>query len=84
MQAATILGRAGCSGVVFRLPAEGDHDLEAIRVDLAEVVDGYIGETQKNLVHVFDAEEGSDSVLLFDEGYGMFGQRTEVGEDVTE
>ena len=73
-QAATILGRAGCSGVVFRLPAQGDRDLEAIRVDLAEVVDKYIGETEKNLVRVFDAIEGTDEVLLFDEGDGLFGR----------
>ena len=73
IQAATILGRAGCSGVVYRLPAEGDHDLEAVRVDLAEVVSEYIGETEKNLVGVFDAVEGSEAVLSFDEADGLFG-----------
>ncbi len=68
IQAATILGRAGCSGVVYRLPAEGDHDLEAIRVDLAEVVSEYIGETEKNLIRVFDAVDHVDTVLSFEEG----------------
>jgi hypothetical protein len=67
VQAATILGRAGCSGVVYRVLAQGDHDLEAIRVDLAEVVSEYIGETEKNLVWVFDGVKGSDSVLFLDE-----------------
>jgi hypothetical protein len=77
MQAATILGRAGCSGVVYRLPGQGDHDLEAIRVDLADVVDEYIGETEKNLVRVVDGVEGSNSVLSFDEADGVFGRRTD-------
>ncbi len=83
IQAATILGRAGCSGVVYRLPAQGDHDLDAIRVDLAEVVSKYVSEIRTNLVRVFDSVEGSDSMLLFDEADGLFGQRTDIGEDVT-
>jgi len=73
VQAATILGRAGCSGVVYRLPAEGDQDVEVIRVDLAEVVSKYVGKTEKNLVRVFDDVEGSDGVLAFDEADGLFG-----------
>jgi hypothetical protein len=76
MQAGTILSRAGCSGVVFRLPAQGYRDLEAIRADLAEVVDGYICEAEKNRVRVFDSVEGSDLVLFFDGGDGLFGRRT--------
>ena len=73
MQSATILGWAGCSGVVFRLPAQGYRDLEAIRVDLAGVVSKYVSEVRTNLVRVFDGVEGSDSVLIFDEG-GDLGQ----------
>ena len=76
IQTATILGRAGCSGVVYRLPAEGDHDLEAIRVDLRAVVSKYIGETEKNLVRVFDSVDGVDTVLLFDEAQRVFGRWT--------
>ena len=41
------------------------------------MVDEYIGEAEKNLVRVFDAVEGGDSVLLFDEADGLFGQRTD-------
>ncbi len=67
IRTATILGRAGCSGVVFRLPDKQDHDLEDIRVDLGAVVSKYIGETEKNLVWVFDGVKGSDSVLFLDE-----------------
>ena len=58
--------------MVFRLPAEGS-DVD-VGTNLAEVVDGYIGETGKNLVRVFDGVEGSDSVLSFDEADRLFGQ----------
>jgi SpoVK/Ycf46/Vps4 family AAA+-type ATPase len=78
IQAATILGRAGCSGVVYRLPTLRDHDLEPIRADLAEVVDEYIGETERNLVRVFDAVEGTNEVVLFAEADGLFGQRAKI------
>ncbi len=73
MQAATILGRTGCAGVVFRLPAEGS-GVDAYEADLAEVVDEYIGEPAKNLVRVFDTVEGSKTVLSFDEADGVFGR----------
>jgi phage tail sheath protein FI len=48
------------------------------RVDLAQVVSRYIGETEKNLAEVFDAAERSGAVLLFDEADALFGRRTEV------
>ena len=64
---------------MYRLPAQGDHDLEAIRVDLADVVDMYIRETEEGLVRVFDAVEGSSSVLSFDEADGLFGRHTNGG-----
>ncbi|HEX2047670.1 MAG TPA: ATP-binding protein [Acidimicrobiales bacterium] len=50
------------------------------RVDLAGVVNKYIGETEKRLKRVFDACERSDVVLLFDEADALFGQRTQVRE----
>ena len=37
------------------------------RVDLSQVVNKYIGETEKNLRRVFDACEASDLIVLFDE-----------------
>ena len=82
IQEATILGRAGCSGVVYRLPAEGS-GVDVYRADLAEVVDKYIREAEKNQVRVFDVVEGTDSVLNFDEADGLFGQQTDVGKGST-
>jgi hypothetical protein len=48
------------------------------RVDLGQLVSKYIGETEKNLNALFDAVDGSDSILLFDESDALFGRRGEV------
>ena len=49
------------------------------RVDLAQVVSKYIGETEKNLAAVFDsATARGNPILLFDEADALFGKRSEV------
>lgn len=53
-------------------------DLDLYRIDLSQVVNKYIGETEKNLKRVFDAAEASDCVLFFDEADALFGKRTDV------
>jgi len=52
--------------------------LEMLRVDLSQVVNKYIGETEKNLERVFDEAEGTGALLFFDEADALFGKRTEV------
>jgi len=53
-------------------------DLPIFRIDLSQVVNKYIGETEKNLKRLFDAADISDMVLFFDEADSLFGRRTEV------
>lgn len=53
-------------------------NLDLYRIDLSQVVNKYIGETEKNLKKVFDAAEGSGAILLFDEADALFGKRSEV------
>lgn len=53
-------------------------DLPMYRIDLSQVVNKYIGETEKNLKKIFDAADISDTVLFFDEADALFGRRTEV------
>jgi ATPase family protein associated with various cellular activities (AAA) len=48
------------------------------RIDLSQVVNKYIGETEKNLRRLFDAADSSDVILFFDEADALFGKRTEV------
>ncbi|MBV9959799.1 MAG: ATP-binding protein [Acidobacteria bacterium] len=55
-------------------------DLPMYRIDLSQVVNKYIGETEKNLKRIFDAADISDMILFFDEADSLFGRRTEVSD----
>ena len=52
--------------------------LEVYQVNLATVVDKYVGETEKNLDKIFRAAEGVNCLLFFDEADALFGRRSEV------
>lgn len=58
------------------LAASLDKDL--YRVDLASVVNKFIGETEKRLSKLFSASEELDVILLLDEGDALLTQRTSV------
>ena len=55
-----------------------DLGLDLYVVNLATVVDKYIGETEKNLDRIFAEADDVNGVLLFDEADALFGQRSEV------
>src|SRR5690606_23984266 len=60
---------AGDSGTGKTMSAEvvaHDLGLDLYVVDLATVVDKYVGETEKNLERIFAAAQGVNAVLLFD------------------
>lgn len=72
---------AGDSGTGKTMSAEviaGDLGLDLYTVDLATVVDKYVGETEKNLERIFGEAAGVNGVLLFDEADAIFGKRSEV------
>lgn len=48
------------------------------RVDLSQLVDKYIGETEKNIGRIFDAAADGNVILFFDEADSLFSKRTEV------
>jgi hypothetical protein len=48
------------------------------RIDLSQIVNKYIGETEKNLARIFDEAETSHAVLFFDEADSLFAKRTDV------
>ena len=52
--------------------------LELYKVDLSQIVDKYIGETEKRLKQVFDQAEKSNMILFFDEADALLGKRSEV------
>lgn len=74
---------AGASGTGKTMAAEvvaGDMGLDVYVVDLASVVDKYVGETEKNLDRIFAEAENVNGVLLFDEADALFGKRSEVSD----
>jgi len=54
------------------------HSFQTLLGDLATIVSKYIGETEKNLDRIFNAAEGSNAILFFDEADALFGKRSEV------
>jgi hypothetical protein len=52
--------------------------LDLYRVDVSQISDKYIGETEKKLKKVFDEAEKSGALLVFDEADALIGKRTDV------
>ncbi len=50
------------------------------RIDLSQVVDKYIGETEKRLEEIFAYAQNTNVILFFDEADAIFGKRTAVNE----
>ena len=72
---------AGDSGTGKTMSAEviaRDLGLDLYTVNLATVVDKYIGETEKNLERIFAEAGGVNAVLFFDEADAIFGKRSDV------
>jgi len=72
---------AGDSGTGKTMSAEviaAELGMDLYAVNLATVVDKYVGETEKNLERIFTEAAGVNGVLLFDEADAIFGKRSEV------
>jgi hypothetical protein len=72
---------SGSSGTGKTLAARilaAELGMDLYRVDLASVINKYIGETEKNLHQVLSRAEELDIILLLDEGDALLGQRTDV------
>ena len=72
---------AGPSGTGKTLSAEvlaHSLGLDLYVVELATVIDKYIGETEKNLDRIFAEADRVNGLLLFDEADALFGKRSEV------
>ncbi len=72
---------SGDSGTGKTMSAEvvaGALGIELYTINLATVVDKYVGETEKNLERIFSEVDGVNGVLLFDEADAIFGKRSEV------
>lgn len=52
--------------------------LPLYRINLAQIISKYIGETAKNLDAIFNEAKNSNVILFFDEADALFAKRTEV------
>lgn len=52
--------------------------MELYKVDLSQVIDKYVGETEKNIRQIFKQAKKSNSVLFFDEADAIFNKRVEA------
>ncbi len=74
---------SGSSGTGKTMAAEviaNDAGLDLYRIDLANVVSKYIGETESNLEEIFDEAANTNALLLFDEADALFGKRSDVSD----
>ena len=74
---------AGPSGTGKTMAAEvlaTETGLDLFKIDLANIVSKYIGETESNLERVFDEAQSSNAIVFFDEADALFGQRSEVSD----
>jgi SpoVK/Ycf46/Vps4 family AAA+-type ATPase len=72
---------AGVSGTGKTVAAEilaGELSSPLYRIDLSQVMNKYIDETEKNLSRLFDKAQASGAILFFDEADALFGKRSEV------
>jgi hypothetical protein len=76
---------SGDSGTGKTLAAEvvaGVLGMPLLKIDLAQIVSKWVGETEKHLESVFSEAEDSHGVLFFDEADALFGKRGEVQHGV--
>ncbi len=55
-------------------------NLPLYRIDLSQVIDKYIGETEKRLEEIFLTAEKNNPILFFDEADAIFGKRSDVND----
>jgi SpoVK/Ycf46/Vps4 family AAA+-type ATPase len=75
---ALFTGESGTGKTMASEVLANELQLDLYRIDLSQVVNKYIGETEKNLKQIFDAAEEGGAILLFDEADALFGKRSDV------
>ena len=73
-----MVGPPGTGKTMSANAIAGELSLPLYQVNLANVVDKYIGETEKKLEKAFSFAEKNNVILFFDEADALFGVRSEV------
>jgi len=76
--AAMFLGPPGTGKTMVAGIVAKELGLELYQIDMSRIASKWIGETEKNLAAIFDAAEGANVLLLFDECDSLFAKRSEV------
>jgi SpoVK/Ycf46/Vps4 family AAA+-type ATPase len=77
---------AGPSGTGKTLTAEVlacDLGVDLYLADISQIVEKYVGETEKRLDALFDAREASGAILLFDEADAMWNYGSGLGAETS-
>ncbi|MCP4995606.1 MAG: ATP-binding protein, partial [Gammaproteobacteria bacterium] len=75
---ALFTGESGTGKTMASEALANELQLDLYRIDLSQVVNKYIGETEKNLSRLFEEAEKGGAILLFDEADALFGKRSDV------
>jgi ATP-dependent 26S proteasome regulatory subunit len=81
--AALFAGASGTGKTMAAAVIAREAELDLFRIHTAAVVSKWIGETERNLDRVFDAAEGANAILLFDEADALFGKRSSDQNDTS-
>ncbi len=74
---AVFAGPPGTGKTMAAQVVANELNMELYQIDLSQVVDKYIGETEKNIRLIFEQAKKSNSILFFDEADSLFGKRVE-------
>lgn len=71
-------GSSGTGKTMAASALAGELKLPLLKVDLSQIFDKYIGETEKHLDEIFRTAKRGRGVLFFDEADALFGKRTGI------
>jgi AAA+ superfamily predicted ATPase len=75
---ALFVGAPGTGKTMAAHVVANETGLPLYRVDLSQIINKYIGETEKSLDEVFKAAGEANVILFFDEADALFAKRTQV------
>lgn len=73
-----VCGPAGTGKTMAAQVIANELSMELYKIDVSQIFDKYVGETEKNIRQIFDQAKKSNSILFFDEADAIFNKRIEA------